>query len=73
MNQWQVDVVHQEYMRAEGTTRPLCGLYALAYQQALKDIALEFERHDFFQEARMTRAFAKTSSWQFKEEPNVDE
>ena len=73
MKDWQIDTVHREYMRAEGTTRPLCALYALAYQQALSDLAHEFQRHDYYSEARKTRSFAETSEWQFKEEPTDDE
>lgn len=40
----------------------LAKFYAAVYQQALADLANEFDRHDFFRERDMVKGFARTAS-----------
>lgn len=43
--------------------KALFRLYAKGHEHALSGLAYEFESHDYFSEARMTRSFSRTSDW----------
>ena len=42
--------------------------YERGYMDALKELIYEFESHDYYHEARMTRSFMQTSKY-YKETP----